>query len=48
MPLDLWVEKYRPQKLDDIINQRHVIEKLRVWVNQKSVPNMLFAGSAGV
>ncbi len=48
MALDLWVEKYRPRKLDEVINQRHVIERLKVWVNQKSIPNMLFAGSAGV
>ncbi len=48
MPLDLWVEKYRPQKLDEVINQKHVVERLRVWVSQGSIPNMLFAGSAGV
>lgn len=48
MPLDLWVDKYRPQKLDEVINQKHVVDRLKVWVSQKSVPNMLFAGSAGV
>lgn len=48
MTLDLWVEKYRPRKLDEVINQRHVVDRLKVWVNQKSIPNMLFAGSAGV
>ncbi|MBI4164031.1 MAG: replication factor C small subunit, partial [Candidatus Aenigmarchaeota archaeon] len=48
MPLDLWVEKYRPQKLDDVINQKHVVDRLRVWVSQGSIPNMMFAGSAGV
>ncbi len=48
MPLDLWVDKYRPQKLDDVINQKHVVDRLRVWVSQGSIPNMMFAGSAGV
>ena len=48
MVLEIWTEKYRPQKLDEVINQRHVIERLKVWVKEKSIPNMLFAGSAGV
>lgn len=47
-PLQVWTEKYRPQKLDDVVNQSHVIERLKAWVKEGSVPNMLFAGSAGV
>ena len=48
MKLELWTEKYRPQKLDDVINQKHVVERLRTWVKEGSIPNMLFAGRAGV
>jgi len=48
MSLELWVEKYRPRKLDEVINQKHVVDRLRIWVAQGSIPNMMFAGSAGV
>lgn len=48
MALDIWTEKYRPQKLDDVVNQTHVISRLKAWIESKSIPNMLFAGSAGV
>jgi replication factor C small subunit len=43
----VWAEKYRPRKLDEVINQRHVVERLKYFVNEKNVPHMLFAGPAG-
>lgn len=46
--LEIWTEKYRPQKLDEVIGQKHVVERLKAWVKEKSIPNMMFAGSAGV
>jgi replication factor C small subunit len=48
MKIEIWTEKYRPGRLSDVINQRHVVERLRAWVRDGSVPNMLFAGPAGV
>lgn len=48
MSLQVWTEKYRPNSLNEIINQSHVVERLKSWVNEGSIPNMLFAGSAGV
>ena len=44
---EIWSEKYRPHSLNDVINQRHVIERLKEFVKEKNVPNMLFAGPAG-
>lgn len=44
----VWAEKYRPQKLSEIINQRHAIERIKAFVEAKNVPHMLFAGPAGV
>ncbi len=44
----VWTEKYRPRTLDDVINQKHVVDVLKSWVAKGSIPNMLFAGSAGV
>lgn len=46
--IEVWTEKYRPKKLDEVINQKHVVERLKVWIKQGNIPNMLFAGSAGV
>ncbi|MDR2873924.1 MAG: replication factor C small subunit [Methanobrevibacter sp.] len=44
-----WVEKYRPQKLDDIVGQQHVTERLKHYVGSKDgMPNLMFTGSAGV
>ncbi len=43
----IWAEKYRPPKLIDVINQKHVVERLNAFVKEKNIPHMLFAGSAG-
>jgi replication factor C small subunit len=46
--LVVWAEKYRPEKLSEVINQRHAIERIKAFVKQKNIPHMLFAGPAGV
>lgn len=46
--LQIWTEKYRPINLGDVVDQRHVVERLKAWVKEGSIPNLLFAGSAGV
>lgn len=43
-----WTEKYRPAKLGDVIGQTLIVERLKAFVEAKSFPNMIFAGSAGV
>jgi replication factor C small subunit len=43
----LWVEKYRPKSLDEIVNQREVVERLKVFVKERNVPHLLFAGPPG-
>jgi replication factor C small subunit len=44
---DIWVEKYRPKKLDDVAGQIPIVERLKAYVKNKSIPNLLFAGPAG-
>ncbi|MFH8080490.1 MAG: replication factor C small subunit [Candidatus Aenigmatarchaeota archaeon] len=43
----VWTEKYRPKRLDDIINQAHVVERLKAFVKKKSLPHCLFSGPPG-
>lgn len=42
-----WVEKYRPRVLDDIVNQKGIIRRLKQFVKDKSMPHLIFAGPAG-
>jgi len=44
---EIWTEKYRPKTLNDIINQKHIVERLKAFVKEKNIPHMLFAGPAG-
>ncbi len=44
---EIWVEKYRPKKLDEIVGQQEIISRLKAFVEKKSLPHMLFAGPAG-
>ncbi|OGI15920.1 Replication factor C small subunit [Candidatus Micrarchaeota archaeon RBG_16_49_10] len=46
--MDIWTEKYRPGSLEDVVNQRHVVDRLKEFVKNKSIPHMLFAGPPGV
>ncbi len=43
----LWVEKYRPKSLDEIVNQEEVVNRLKMFVKTKNMPHLLFAGPAG-
>ncbi|MFX0038260.1 MAG: replication factor C small subunit [Promethearchaeota archaeon] len=42
-----WVEKYRPRVLDEIVNQKGIISRLKQFVKDKSMPHLIFAGPAG-
>jgi len=44
---EIWVEKYRPKKLDDIVGQDEVIERLKAYAKIKNSPHIMFAGPAG-
>ncbi len=42
-----WVEKYRPVKLNGIISQNKIIQTLKLYIKNKTVPHMLFYGKSG-
>ena len=44
---NLWVEKYRPRKIDDCILTIELKETFKQFVNQKELPNLLLSGTAG-
>jgi replication factor C small subunit len=44
----MWTEKYRPQKLQDIVNQKEIIKGISNLVKNADMPHMLFSGPAGV
>ncbi len=45
---DIWIEKYRPKKLGDVVGQDKIVERLNAYVKAKNVPHLIFAGPAGV
>jgi len=44
----IWIEKYRPSKLADIVGQDEIVERLSSYVKTGTLPHLLFTGSAGV
>jgi replication factor C small subunit len=45
----MWVEKYRPVKLEQVIDQKDIVNGLRNLIkNPNEIPHLLFAGPAGV
>jgi len=45
----MWVEKYRPTKLTEIVNQKEIIGSLKALIKDPTdMPHLLFSGSAGV
>ncbi len=49
MKLELpWVEKYRPERLSDIVGQSEATKRLQGYVKTRNMPNLLFSGPAGV
>ena len=43
----LWIEKYRPVKLADIVGQDQVIHRLVSFASSKNVPHLIFTGPHG-
>lgn len=45
----MWVEKYRPTTLSDVVGQKEVVDSLSgLMKNVSQMPHLLFSGSAGV
>lgn len=42
-----WVEKFRPDKLDDIISHKEIINTLTNFISNNKIPHMIFYGPPG-
>ena len=44
---EIWIEKYRPRTLEDVVGHEAITERLQRYINQQDLPHLLFAGPAG-
>jgi len=44
---EIWIEKYRPKTLKEIIGQKDIVDRLQSYVEAKNLPHLMFAGPAG-
>ena len=44
----MWTEKYRPQSLNEIVNQTEIVSRFKTFVDEKNLPHLLLVGPAGV
>jgi len=46
---ELWVEKYRPSKIDGyVFRDAHQKSQVESWIKQGTIPHLLFSGNAGI
>ncbi len=44
---EIWIEKYRPTNLSEVVGQSAVTTRLKNYVKERSMPHLLFAGPPG-
>lgn len=47
MSSGMWAEKYRPEVLDEMWNQKEIVSRLKSFVKDRNLPHLLFVGPAG-
>jgi replication factor C small subunit len=45
---DIWTERYRPKKFEEMVGQEDIIKRVHSLTNALNIPHLLFAGPAGV
>jgi len=45
---EIWTEKYRPRKLEEVAGQNAIINNLTSYVRKGNLPHLIFSGPAGV
>ncbi|MDD1743952.1 MAG: replication factor C small subunit [Methanomassiliicoccales archaeon] len=44
---EIWIEKYRPKTLKEVVGQEEITARLQSYVKSKNLPHLMFAGPAG-
>jgi len=44
---EIWVERYRPKTLGEVVGQDDIVERLQSYAKAANLPHLLFAGPAG-
>ena len=44
---EIWVEKYRPKSLSEVVGQEEIVNRLKAYAKAGNLPHLLFAGPAG-
>jgi replication factor C small subunit len=44
---DIWTEKYRPDKFEEVVGQQEIVKRVRSLVQSLNIPHLMFAGPAG-
>jgi len=47
MTSEIWTEKYRPSKFNELIGQDEIVKRVSSLVNSMNIPHLLLAGPAG-
>jgi replication factor C small subunit len=47
MAHEVWTEKYRPRKFEEVVGQEEIIKRVKSLTNSMNLPHLLFAGPAG-
>ncbi|WP_425498712.1 replication factor C small subunit [Haloplanus salilacus] len=45
---EIWIEKYRPETLDDVKGQDDIVDRLSSYIERDDLPHLLFSGPAGI
>jgi replication factor C small subunit len=45
---DIWTEKYRPEKFEEVVGQQEIVKRVKSLVQSINIPHLLFAGPAGI
>ena len=45
---NLWIEKYRPQRVEDIITDDNIKTEINKIIKEKNIPNMILTGTPGI
>ncbi len=45
---EIWIEKYRPKRLADVVGQDNAIGRLISYVHTRNLPHLMFTGPPGV